>query len=808
MPPGDSSRWIRVLSMPNKRCWSTLVQRVGRMSWDELRTRALQEAAKRSDLVLSAIGARFAEEPGNSPSTHCGHFFFEPEQLPSILDFLRRRLSDVAAGIIHQAEQICRHRFDLLGYRSVNYGPEIDWHLDAVHGKRAPWRAWYKVPYLDFDQVGDSKVTWELNRHQHLVTLAKAYRLTGHPQFALELFKQWYEWQRQNPYPMGINWASSLEVALRSLSWLWVSSLLDRCSIVPKRFPSDLRRALLLHGRHIARFPSTYFSPNTHLLGEGVGLFFIGTLCPQSPSARRWQSQGWQIVLREAQRQVRRDGMHFEHSTYYHTYALDFFLHARTLANVNGIPIPGEFDRTLEKMLGVTCCLSGSGSLPRMGDDDGGRVFDPRRNRLEHMLDPMAPGAVLFNREDFKAAAGEITEETIWLLGVAAARQFEDLRGNRNEPVSFALEPSGIHVMASSEPSVQHLVIDAGPMEAGRQGHRHADALSVQLTIDGNAVLVDPGTFAYAGQENERNHFRGTAAHNTVQVDGLSQSEPDGPFAWRSLRQADVSRWVAGSSFDFFEGSHGGYRRLPDSVEHRRSIFYVKSHFWFIRDVISGADAHQVGVHWHFSKGSLTPVNGGVMFFTTNQAGLGLTFGSNHQWSHEIGTYWHSPEYGKREPAPLLCSTTKSLLPVELATLLVPIDSTADALGALQPLAAESVETSVWAYRYAPASAVEHLFVFANTPGSWKVGSWSSDARFLFCTPAYRGRPDRFVLCDGSYLAVNGREVLVAKECLKYAEFFPEGNRSQFRCSNADAVRFDPTRETPDPTPSGVLATV
>src|SRR5215472_7825226 len=184
MPPGDSSRWIRVLSMPNKRSWSTLVQRVGRMSWDELRTRALQEAAKRSDLVLSAIGARFAEEPGNSPSAHCGHFVFEPEQLPSILDFLRRRLPDVVGGIVHQAEQICRHRFDLLGYRSVNYGPEIDWHLDAVHGKRAPWRAWYKVPYLDFDQVGDSKVTWELNRHQHLVTLAKAYRLTGDPQFA------------------------------------------------------------------------------------------------------------------------------------------------------------------------------------------------------------------------------------------------------------------------------------------------------------------------------------------------------------------------------------------------------------------------------------------------------------------------------------------------------------------------------------------------------------------------------------------------------------------------------------------------
>jgi hypothetical protein len=41
-----------------------------------------------------------------------------------------------------------------------------------VHGKRAPLNPWFKIPFLDFAVVGDHKVTWELNRHQHLVTLA------------------------------------------------------------------------------------------------------------------------------------------------------------------------------------------------------------------------------------------------------------------------------------------------------------------------------------------------------------------------------------------------------------------------------------------------------------------------------------------------------------------------------------------------------------------------------------------------------------------------------------------------------------
>ena len=84
--------------------------------------------------------------------------------------------------------------------------------------------------------MGDSKVIWELSRHQHLVTLAKAYRLTGDSRFAVDLLAQWRNWQADNPYPKGINWASSLEVAFRSLSWLWVYFLLEGTSVVTPEF--------------------------------------------------------------------------------------------------------------------------------------------------------------------------------------------------------------------------------------------------------------------------------------------------------------------------------------------------------------------------------------------------------------------------------------------------------------------------------------------------------------------------------------------------------------------------------------------
>src|SRR6202040_2261030 len=93
----------------------------------------------------------------------------------------------------------------------------------------------------------------------------------------------------------------------------------------PAEFRSELCRSLAVSGRHIETYLSTYFSPNTHLLGEGAALFFIGTLCPELQRADHWQGLGWRILREAGARQVRGDGLHFEQSIYFPVYALDFF---------------------------------------------------------------------------------------------------------------------------------------------------------------------------------------------------------------------------------------------------------------------------------------------------------------------------------------------------------------------------------------------------------------------------------------------------------------------------------------------------
>ena len=184
------------------------------MSRHELSVRSRQELSKHSDELLSRAGYDFAARVALAPQRSApAHFFFTPEQIPSIVSTLTTRVPRAVDDIVTRARRICEHRFDLLGFEALNFGNDIDWHLDPVHNKRAPRLIFHKVPYLDFEQCGDVKITWELNRHQHFITLAKAYRITGEEKFAAELFAQWKHWLKENPYPIGLNWASSLEVA-------------------------------------------------------------------------------------------------------------------------------------------------------------------------------------------------------------------------------------------------------------------------------------------------------------------------------------------------------------------------------------------------------------------------------------------------------------------------------------------------------------------------------------------------------------------------------------------------------------------
>jgi heparinase II/III-like protein len=749
------------------------------MSAGEIADRVRQATVARADAWRQGRGHDLTPALTKESLTARGKFFFSAEELPSLLGLLNRRFPSVARDIVLRAEQALAHRFDLLGYENLKYEAEIDWHLDIVHGKRAPRKPWFTVKYLDFDEVGDAKITWELNRHQHLVTLAKAYRITGDARFGNEIVVEWKQWHAENRYPIGINWASSLEVAFRALSWIWVYFLLADSSLMTPELSGEFARALALSGRHIEKYLSTYFSPNTHLLGEAVALFALGALFRGFPRAARWKLRGWEIVQKSAREQVPPDGFYFEQSTYYHVYALDMFLHARILAAKNDVPIPAEFDRILLKMLDALCVLSRAGVPPMIGDDDGGRVFDGRRNRAQHLFDPLCTGAILYQRGDFKFFVGGMREETLWLLGEKGLDEFEILKTSDPSIESIGLRDSGLYLMADVETG-QQLFIDAGPHGPG---HGHADALGIQLIRNGRVFLMDPGTYEYVGDGKERILYRGTSAHNTMLVDGKDQAEGKGPFGWRCVPSVKVETWVTGKSFSLLDAHHDGYERLTDPVTHRRSVFHRKGQFWLIRDVAAGHGSHHLELLWHLGPG-LSPESTKDNLFAEGQDKLAFITTEGHEWAQSAHRGNWSPVYGRQEKAMVLSFARTGVLPLEFVTILLPDANLRSGLGRLERMPDQAF---VRGYRYAREKQ-EDCFFFADERAVWSLGNWTSDARFLYWSCDRERDVKMLVICDGTYAEVNGVRLLASEQAVDYAELISADGRTELRSSNPERV--------------------
>ena len=769
--------------------WPEKWSRIKRLTWDEVHTRARQELGKRLDATLLRSSFR-PERIDLIDADRSGNFFFSPTGVSEHVRLLRDRLPDQVDAIISEANDICRHRFRLLGYVDLDYGAEIDWHLDVVHGKRSPLKPWPKINFFDFEQIGDHKVIWELNRHQHLVTLAKARLLTGDARYANELLSQWYAWRKANPYPIGINWASSLEVAFRSLSWIWVGQLLAGWPELSSQFKADLVRGLALNGHYIERYLSTYFSPNTHLLGEAAALFFMGVLYPQIPSAYRWKKKGLEILVQEAERQVYPDGLYFEQSLYYHVYALDLFLHVRLLALRNRIDIPANFDEVLKKMLMVVRALSQSGPPLGFGDDDGGRLFNPRRNRGKHMTDPLAVGATFFQDEQLRAAAA-LTEESIWLFGEQATAFLPDAATVQPRSQSFPI--GGLFISAGPENSSQQIVIDAGPLGAMRAGHGHADALSVKYSANGKPCLVDCGTFCYLSSGDERNSYRGTGAHNTLRVDGLDQAVANGPFAWKDLPAVRANSWVTGETFTYFIGSHTGYLRLNDPVLHRRFVFHLYKSFWMVRDTAEGKAAHVLETFWHIDPSLVThQVNGSFIVANApdEEPAQDIAFVpvKDNEWDCEITPGHVSPVYGVEEAANVLRCRTQTRLPAEHAMVVRLLAANGDVPGQLARPKAQSVEASgVAIYEYTENSRT-HFLVFRDQGARvWNFGDWESDGEFFYyCTESRR--ISHIAAGAASFIKFHGESLVSAAQNIDRFEYWESEGKRQASSSDQEVL--------------------
>lgn len=571
----------------------------------------------------------------------------------------------------HQADTILAGRFDLLGYSALSFASEtarVDWHFDPVSQRRAPVRFWADVPFLD-PACGDHKVIWEVNRHQYFLKLGRAYWLTRDHRYADAIITDLRSWLDSNPPLIGINWASSLELALRSLSWLAsIHFLLEPAeaedsigSADDATWLVDVLLGLDAQLNHVERHLSQYFSPNTHLTGEALALYVVGSALPELRRSRQWIASARTVLLEEIDRQIADDGGHVELSTAYHRYTLDFYslalLTGELSQDTSAIPQFREAVRRLASYMGAFC--RDDGRIPAIGDDDGGVLWPLTGRHQLDVRDSLVLASVLTGTAvEYREPSPEheqrvsVPEEVLWLAWnvrpeIRSRRWMASVAPPRPGTIE-ARHLRGTGYVAVRDQAGDHLTFDVGPHGFLNGGHAHSDALSVTLTIGGVPLLIDSGTATYTTDAELRTRLRSSASHNTVTVDERSSAVPAGPFQWRSRAAAKLEGSVFNPAFVLAEGTHDGYA----PTQHRRLVLSGPDTGWLIVDWVSG-HAHVIDTHWHFDPSwDVSMVNGGLR--ATGSSGTPA-------WLlHDQGTLslfrggatlgWCSPRYGSLVP--------------------------------------------------------------------------------------------------------------------------------------------------------------
>src|SRR4029077_2401476 len=144
--------------------------------------------------------------------------------------------------------------------------------------------------------------------------------------------------------------------------------------------------------------------------------------------------------------------------------------------------------------------------------------------------------------------------------------------------------PGGLAVLRDGwDRSAAVAVIDAGPHGALSYVHCHADALAMTLSLGATELFIDRGTLTYTGPE--RNEFRATVSHNTLEIDDTSSVLPAEAFKWLSRVPSRAEGIVCSSPhFSSFFGLATGHVAGGRPSAHCRGVLHRRGGPWVVHD--------------------------------------------------------------------------------------------------------------------------------------------------------------------------------------------------------------------------------
>ncbi len=625
----------------------------------------------------------------------------------------RERAKDAPKGarenLLRVADRLLAGEWRTFAITRTDITPDVDWHLDPTTQTRAPADAYtFDIPFVGGASRFDTKYVWELSRHHQTTLLAMAFWLTGEDRYARAAAGLTQSWIRANPFLAGIHWASGIELGMRLIAFAWTRRLLADWPEVATHFENNesFAHAIVRHQWLLAHRRSYGSSANNHLIYEMAGLF-VSTCCmPWHADAAAWRRRAARILEREFPKQIFPEGYTRELASDYNGFVLEALVICLIEGALVSAPLNTQASDCAQRMLDWLAANSDCrGHPPRQGDGDDatGLLLDAPDYDRWHDLSCLRD-----------AWLGQPPHEApslrAWLLGPLAHPT--NLSSPRKRGPSSTINPertvnwvpacagmtekgrapeSGLIILRARArtPSEIWCAFDAGPLGyLSIAAHGHADALSLELRYGGAPVLADPGTFAYAGPW--RDWFRSTAAHNTVEFGGLSQSESGGPFLWTRHVRARLLR-VEGLEDDApcasAVGEHDGYIGQRFAGRHQRNVMLDRQNAMLtIRDGLAAACPVPLRMSWHLHPDIVCSLAGHSAELACGNAVLRLALPGALAWravrgSEDIGPGWYTPSFDMKCPTTALIGEGMLTAPLALETVVRFPDSQACVAG-------------------------------------------------------------------------------------------------------------------------------
>ncbi|MCM1990512.1 alginate lyase family protein [Oceanirhabdus seepicola] len=463
---------------------------------------------------------------------------------------------------IFQVLEVEKHKFksdiSIYGDSLLKY-QKINWHK-GNNGREWPSeKSCFDISFKNREDIGEIRYTWEVNRFLFLPGLAIQYNCGGDKKVYDTLKNQFYSWIDENPFLKGVNWASPMEIALRSYQLLITySQIKDK---MDKQFKEDILSTIITSINYVAHNFSRFSSANNHLIVEAAITSIVG-YCVEPVYAQNWFEKGYNVLKKEIPLQVYEDGVNKEQSMHYHAFVLDIMMQYNIfLKKIEREVLHEEIIFKMAEFIGY---LYKNSNNIDFGDSDDAKILDldgRDKNYYEYVLQL---ASVYYKKK--LIFINEPLIEVQFLLGYL----FDKIENEPYEYRKFKVYEKGGYSIINAKSNF--LLFDSGALGFGSiAAHGHADALSLVYSHNKESVFVDSGTYIYNIQSKWRDYFRLTSNHNTLTTE-KNQSNIQGPFLWSQKANVELVDYGEDSNLIYLYGKHDGYK--PNI--HHRAISYMK----------------------------------------------------------------------------------------------------------------------------------------------------------------------------------------------------------------------------------------